>query len=780
MPTLETLTEADLAGVLSRASLKKAQGYLGRVQNPARSGQTLTAQVRGSYLYEVEIDVKPGGVAALCTCAYTWGGYCKHIGAVLLQWIRSPGVFRVQDAVPKAVEPAALELTPVEPPPTARPKELPYWMQTTLRDRQQSGDKQLAGWLEKTKLNDLREIAVRRGWSLKGTRKADIVGQLLPQLTDPAQTLKAVLGLDDEHRRVLRAVALLGDHATVQPETVAQVAQLWGPLAAYKQIETYTRHVCEAGLAMPGNVWGDYYRRTDFIPQAITRGLPPVLRDCLSSADELLARIPADQIDLADPYTLPRTALQVLTLLEQTSPPLRPPMPRPRLEKFYPTLQAWDYEPAEIQRAEQQRQLQSPDLTLSVPPPAFSLPDDAMARLAPVVGGAARLEFIYATLVASGLLQPGSPVTAWPEIKVEFLRRDELAQRAILAHAFLFSAGWSALWDVLRDPSSPLVLKRRASQHYVKPKDLIAQLYGFRHIALRVLASVPDAQWVALDGLFSLLQVVWPRFDQAVWQTYVHSSYQPGWFLAIKGSDQPLTPGNTQHWALAQANFVRTLVRGPLHWLGLADLGWQNGQLAAVRFHGLADLYWDRVEAPPAPRHAAHRSAERSRRSLAEPQVRPDAVQTDHHTITVHPTSLSGQAHGLLDQIACLEMATPERFVYRLDAQTIYQSFEKGATLEGLSSAWETLVPVPMPQAIRAQLTEWWEAYGRVRVYENLAVIEFSDDFALAEMQATTSLDQFLIASISPRLVIIDEDGVEVLKAGLERAGYTPRVTSDE
>jgi hypothetical protein len=771
MPTLETLTQADLAGALSRASLKKAQGYLGRVQNPVRSGQTLTAQVRGSSLYEVEIDVKPSGIAAICSCPYTWGGYCKHIGAVLLKWVQSPSAFRSQDAVPRVVQPAALELTPVEPPPSSRPKELPYWVQTALRDWQQASDKQLAGWLEKTKLNDLREIAIKRGWSLKGTRKADIVEQLLPQLTDPAQTLKAVLGLDDEHRCVLRAMALLGDNATIQPEAVAQAAQLWGRLAAYKQVETYTRHLCGAGLAMPGSVWGDYYRRTDFIPQAIMRSLPPALQDCLSSADELLAHIPADQIDLADPYALPRTALQVLTLLEQMSPPLRPPMPRPRLEKFYPALQVWDYEPAEIQRAEQQRWLQSPNLTLTVPPPAFSLPDDAIARLAPLAGGAARLEFIYTNWVATGLLQPGSPVTTWPEVKIEFLRRDELAQRAIMARAFLFSAGWSALWDVLRDPSSPLVLKRRASHHYVKPRDLIAQLYGFRHAALRVLASVPDGQWVVLDDLFSVLQVVWPRFDQAAWQTYAHSGYQPAWFLAIKGSDQPLTPGNTQHWALAQGNFVRALIRGPLHWLGLADLCWRNGQLVAVRFHGLADIYWERVEAPPAPRHSAH---------LAESQVRPDAVQTDHHTITVHPTSVSGQTHGLLDQIAHLETATSERFVYRLDAQAAYQSFEKGASLAGLLSAWKTLVPIPMPEAIRIQLTQWWEAYGRVRVYENLTVIEFGDDYALAELQATTSLDQFLIATISPRLVIIDEDGVDVLKADLEKAGYTPKVTSDE
>ena len=34
--------------------------------------------------FKVEIDVEPSGITAHCSCPYDWGGYCKHIGAVLL------------------------------------------------------------------------------------------------------------------------------------------------------------------------------------------------------------------------------------------------------------------------------------------------------------------------------------------------------------------------------------------------------------------------------------------------------------------------------------------------------------------------------------------------------------------------------------------------------------------------------------------------------------------------------------------------------------------------
>jgi hypothetical protein len=58
-------------------------------------------------------------------------------------------------------------------------------------------------------------------------------------------------------------------------------------------------------------------------------------------------------------------------------------------------------------------------------------------------------------------------------------------------------------------------------------------------------------------------------------------------------------------------------------------------------------------------------------------------------------------------------------------------------------------------------------------------MIEFADDYALAEMKAVTSLERYLIAEISPRAVLIPEEIVEFLTAELEKAGYTPRQTEE-
>jgi len=766
MPTLETLTEDDLRKVMRSKSLRRARGYVDRVRNPVRAGQTLTAQVRGSRLYEVEIDVEPTGISARCSCPYNWGGYCKHIGAVLLKWMQSPGSFAAGDVPPTRNE-YPIEVTPVEPLPTHRPEELPSWLTAPFTERQHADDQQLWEWLSALKLPDLRQMAKQRGWKVKGTRKADVVRQIAERITDPGEVLRAVLKLDEEHRHVLRALVLLGEKENVWPDEVKRVASTWGELKSHENAFTYTRHLWKMGLALPGAGEDSYPPRSDFVPPPILRSLPPVLEDVIQATLHPQSNI--GELRLTDPRPFVRAVNQIMLLLEQSPTPLRPPMPRPRLERFYAGLEDWDYDPAELLRAKSAGTLHSHfKLHLTVPPPAHPLPDEAIERLAPVAGGEVRLEFIYSLLVAAGLLQPGSPVTVWPEVKEQFLRQSELTQRAILARVYFEMHNWSVLWALLRVDGG-LQLKR-AFDRYYKPERLHTDLARFRRLTLRVLASLPDDRWVTWPDLLRLTRVVWPRFDQTVWQIHWRPSTTAGWFLVSTRKGKPLDPADADNWELAQGAFIRQVITGPLHWLGLADLGFADGQVAAVRFHGLADLYWDRVEAPDAPPVAATQTS-------AMPSV--EAVTTDRHTISVAPAAIQAEAHSLLSKIARLEVATAERFVYRLDTQVAYASFEGGASLSEMLHDWERLLPIPLPDAIRDQLTAWWDAYGQVRIYENLTIIEFGDDYALAEMKAVTPLEQVLIAELSPRLVIIPHEAVDALTEALERAGHTPKRTDE-
>ena len=57
MLTLEMLTEDLVFGGAARGDLALAESYVNRVVNPVRSGQMLSAQVRGTQLYDVQVNV---------------------------------------------------------------------------------------------------------------------------------------------------------------------------------------------------------------------------------------------------------------------------------------------------------------------------------------------------------------------------------------------------------------------------------------------------------------------------------------------------------------------------------------------------------------------------------------------------------------------------------------------------------------------------------------------------------------------------------------------------
>jgi len=98
--SLPNLTESDIANYCTEQSFERGMDYYerGAIINPLRQGHILRAECEGSQYepYQVTVELDEGGIAdAHCSCPYDWGGYCKHIVALLLTWVRDPEEFAV-------------------------------------------------------------------------------------------------------------------------------------------------------------------------------------------------------------------------------------------------------------------------------------------------------------------------------------------------------------------------------------------------------------------------------------------------------------------------------------------------------------------------------------------------------------------------------------------------------------------------------------------------------------------------------------------------------------
>lgn len=91
-------------------SYQRGQKYQksGEVLNLSLRDNTLSAYVQGSDTqpYHVQITLEHDDIAdAYCTCPYDWGGYCKHIAAVVLEYMHEPNAVQQEVSLETMLKP---------------------------------------------------------------------------------------------------------------------------------------------------------------------------------------------------------------------------------------------------------------------------------------------------------------------------------------------------------------------------------------------------------------------------------------------------------------------------------------------------------------------------------------------------------------------------------------------------------------------------------------------------------------------------------------------------
>ncbi len=98
----------DILPKFTEKSFARGENYyrLGMVERAVRRGDRLFSEVHGSEwddLYTVSVALKGRDFSASCTCPYDWGGYCKHIAATMLAFIRGGDAFEVGEPLEDAL-----------------------------------------------------------------------------------------------------------------------------------------------------------------------------------------------------------------------------------------------------------------------------------------------------------------------------------------------------------------------------------------------------------------------------------------------------------------------------------------------------------------------------------------------------------------------------------------------------------------------------------------------------------------------------------------------------
>jgi hypothetical protein len=474
------------------------------------------------------------------------------------------------------------------------------------------------------------------------------------------------------------------------------------------------------------------------VPGELYPVLPPLF---LPLFPEFFQDPPQGEVLEAEPLRLIGQLQQLLGLFRVETPALRPALKwlRPggyrQLSGIVPTPEAV----ARIQERERREALQ---INLMAPEPF--LPASTLERWSAALSDTPeRVEFLYRLLVEVGVLRPGTPVHVEPKNAERFMALAPGRQLYELFNA-LISVDWQAFLPRWRQGDVQVQWQNRPYREFWGlDRHWSGATYLLRDFVLTLLEFSPHDRWLSLEMIQDLLLKVFSATEQMFDRHRIS-------FL-VKG-------GGVEGFLRM---YLKDLLRGPLHALGLVDLALDNRQqIAAFRLRHLQDFMWRRNCTLPLPETAWH---DVKLRWAAEDEV-----------LLTPPVSIP-----LLRQLqgwARPQGAVEGALRYQLDPKRLHAAFEAGETPETLAAAWEA-GGGQSTERLRAWWERWWSRYGHLRLYPAQAVLEVKDEFALHELQvAVPELQAALTGMVTPRVALLRRETVPTLVSKMEAKGYMPKV----
>ncbi len=601
----------------------------------------------------------------------------------------------------------------------------------------------MAGRLANLRASDLRALAAGLGWTLRGQRRDDLLGQVAGLFGDPRAWARALEQLDPADRRLLALLAWQGHVAFSHHEqTLARLAAADGRAAlAAPDVRAGLRSLFESGwlLKVPS-------------PRATTLALVPSLAQALLPVPALSPPIqpppPAAVRSQPDPLGAFLGLLCALGAVGEA---------RVAVDK----QEELAYEDAArggwlVRAADRRPAAAQAGGWVQVPAAGLGRPKALDRFLAPG-DGAAPAAMHLACALGLGLVDLGpsggeSAFTLNQGRLASWLTLPPPQQLYHLVAAWLNLPYdlWSELARVQLAGGRFRVLRRPGDWRF-PPEAFNGALLELRWAVLGWLRGLPRGggegpAWVAgeptLRHLAAVIEPLLVPGDGSPWRIDDRHG-------------QAIRPGSAAAWAEVTRPVLETLVEGPLTWLGLVASA--RGRKGALAF-GLTALGTALVD-----------DGAVSFGTAPAGQWQGDG-------------QLSVPAHGAAAPLLALGLRYGQAVAFRQgrlhfawSAENLAAAFAQGETPAGIAAALREAGAAPDAAAL-ARLAELADRWGNVILYQDLAVMAFADAITAREAAHQAKLDQVGVCQVSDTCWLVHSGEVPALVESLRAAGHTPRL----
>ncbi|MBI4786023.1 MAG: helicase-associated domain-containing protein [Chloroflexi bacterium] len=684
--------------------------------------------------------------------------YCEHIAALMYTFIdepesfvphsigeainlmqQSPGVLKDMGVSQEQFDAVMHTLQSQPPEARAALENLPL---EAAAGADRPPEEEMKERLRGLSLQQMRGIAQRRGWDLAALPKEKLVEQLaenLKQAPLPAEFSPE----EDQFLRIQNTVLGLSTEPTAQ-----SLDQMWkkrggGDLA---RLERAVRGLQAAGILFPCTQESQelHYHWSPFVESADlpllapkTKFYPPEKIERLLKPDLLPPVLP-----LAD---------AIVELAERE--PLRL-QSKQRDERFakLPYVRDWEFEPHEIEQVSRNRAYGGA-LVLTIPLIRLWASDtlkvlETMAGSSSDLGG-----WVASTLTGLGILKQTDAHARVDPKSVQLWRAQTPMDHARVLWEAWHVGGVAMLELRTAAERASLVVQRSSAMESFTPLELAEEIALARQFVVRLLVPLEPLTWYSWKSFAEYVRDIRSDFLHTFTSEHI-------WFLAAAKTRHRYNWSNTQHWDAAYRPVLAAMFEGPLRWMGAVDVLHDGKDLAAFQITPLGAWLVSEgqvgsfTELTPA----------------EEPGGEP-VRWLDDSTVRLRATS---EAVRVMPLVRAFADPTRELLTFRVSNDSLARALDSGVTVAEIGPKFDE-IGAPLPSALRERMAALEANYGRVHLYEHLAVLELADDMALRELLAGTSLSQYIVHQFSPRLVTVREEGVDELMNEFVKKGYTPR-----
>ena len=758
--------------------------HLGNVSPPGATGSP-EATDQGpleQHRCSVEVEIQsPGTWHSSCTCSPNAVAICRHAAALLYQWLAHPNTFVTPSSSSSR---ASSRTAPAkrEGSSQATGEQRTAWQSVrqggqvayTVKMRGPTPSATLVDILSQNGLSELRGIAREYDIATAGLNKQQLAEAIAGALRQPELVRRSASTLEKPQRQLLATLTLAG--GSMSDEDLRSLFERFsfGPADSLQSIllslqgkgllfRTSLNSSPQQRIGLSGLLYDVGWYVPAEVQTVLRVSVPTTPFVVEKKADGGNGHGDYVQIQQVETYSLLADLLLVARALDGY-----------RMEHY----DERDERSGGMRSTNTLPTLRPPsvgahDGTISIAPPGGLLPAVALERLQSDVPRIAQfLRFAFRLLRLADLLHKddeGMPGLRLLPNAARLLLGPTSAEAARdLFELWLTHPGYEELFDLQEEG---LRLKCRTTplnNPILRPGELEAENSEARQLLVALVAQAPLNQWISFSAFARFIYRLNPTFLQKRQRLFP----SPHWWLEQE-EGRPLQPTQMSDWMRAEGHYLARLLRGPLHWWGISDLALSgDGRLLAFRLTPMAGLLLNGVE-----------PVEQAVEEVREPSRTLDVLETGELLVESHSDSWP-----LIEWIvdfAEVAGVCNGRLCYRLAPRSLAEALGRGQQpgdllrlLRKIAKDGENSVG-PLP-CLLAQLESWIASYGRVRLYTGVSMVEVADNLVMRELSATTSVEEQIVKSITPTLMILTKQGMERIVEDLKRRGQSPLLHEEE